>query len=213
MRSEPLLFVLLAPALLTSCGDSGPRDDVAEVRASYAAYIEALHRQDGTRASSLVDSRTVSYYDGMLTLAREADSAQVAGLDMMDKLTVLGMRMQSTPEQLRDMDGWKAVAAAVESGAMGGEGLEGLELGSVTVEGERARAPLTMMGFPTPAVFHFQREGDAWRIDLTSLFQLSRGSLDMMARSSGKPVHEHVHELLEMTAGRPVPEGIWHPVR
>ncbi len=205
----PLVFTLL----LVACGDSGPKDDVGDVRTCYENYFDALRRADGPTAAQLVDTRTAVYYTSMLELARNADSAQVAGLDMMDKLTVLGMRMRGSPEQLRGMDGRDAIALAVDAGMMGSNGIEGLELGAVTVEGDKARAPLTMHGFPTPAVFEFHREQGEWRIDLTSLFNISRMAFGQMAGGAGKSEQELIHELLEQTAGMPVPQDVWHPMR
>jgi hypothetical protein len=209
-RSLP---TLLLPFLFMACGDSGPKDDVADVRACYDNYFAALREGDGSKAAELVDSNTLAHYGRMLDLARNADSMSVSALDPMDKLTVLGIRMKASADELRTMDARQAVAHAVGDGMMSNGGPDGLELGTVSVDGDLATAPLNLHGFPTPAKFSFRRENGGWRIDLTSLFDLSRMAFQHMANGSGQDGNAFLIRLLEDNAGSPVPEGIWHPVR
>lgn len=202
--------LLLLPFLLVACSDSGPEDDVAAVRACYDNYFAALKAGEGDKAAELVDSNTLAHFDRMLGLARTADSITVSGLDAMDKLTVLSMRIQIPPEQLATLDARGALARSVSDGMMAEDGPEGLSLGTVTVDGDKASAPLKMYGFPTPASFSFQREKDRWKIDLTSLFELSKKAMGEMGGSGGNAT---LMQLLQENTGDTVPEGIWHPAR
>jgi len=209
---EQTRYLPLFAILAMGCSDGGPKDDVADVKACYESYFAAMREGDGERAAALVDSRTVDYYARMLELARSADSAQVAALDLMDKATVLGMRLRGNPGTLRAMDGRSALALAVDGGLMGGGGMNGLGLGTVEVEGDVAKAGLTMRGFPVPASFRFQREDGHWRIDLTSLFDLSRMALGHGAGGSDA-ADALLMEMLSEASGGEVPPGIWHPMR
>ncbi len=204
--------LLLLPVLFVACSDNGPEDDVAEIRACYDNYFAALKAGQGDKAAELVDNNTLAHFDRMLELARSADSTTVSTLDAMDKLTVLSMRMQIPVEELRDMDARTALARSVSDGMMANEGPEGLTLGTVTVEGDKATAPLKMYGFPTPATFSFQRQDGSWRIDLTSLFELSRQAFGQLG-GDGTDGNAMLLELLEENTGSAVPEGIWNPAR
>lgn len=201
---------LLLPVLFMACSDKGPEQDVEEIRACYDSYFESLKAGDGDKAAELVDSNTLKHFDRMLELARTADSATVSGLDAMDKLTVLSMRSQIPAEQLRGLDARAALARSVSDGMMANEGPEGLSLGTVTVDGDKASAPLKMYGFPTPANFSFQREDGTWRIDLTSLFDLSRKAFEQMG-GDGTEGNAALIKLLEDNTGTTVPGTIWHP--
>jgi len=203
--------LLLLPILFVACSDRGPEDDVAEIRACYDNYFAALIAGEGDKAAELVDSNTIAHFDRMLGLALTGDSMTVSGLDPMDKLTVLPMRMQIAPEALKSMNAKQAVAHSVSDGLMANEGPKGLELGTVSVEGDKAKAPLKMHGFPTPASFTFQRENGAWKIDLTSLFDLSRMAFQQMGAGNGEEGNSILLKLLEENSGVAVPEGIWHP--
>jgi len=92
---------------------------------------------------------------------------------------------------------------------MGDDGPEGLSLGNVEVNGDEAQAPLKMYGFPTPAKFTFRRENGGWRIDITSLFDLSRQGLQQVAKTAEGG--NFVLKMLEESTGQAIPEGIWHP--
>lgn len=202
---------ILVPVLVMACSDRGDKDDVTEVRACYEGYFAALREGRGRDAAELVDSNTLGHYTHMLLLARDADSATVSGLDAMDKLTVLAMRVGNSASDLRKMDAKDAIARAVDDGLMNGDGPEGLALGTVTVNEDEASAPLKLHGFPTPASFVFRREKGGWRIDITSLFGLSRTAFQHMVNGSGKNGDAFVVEMLEETTGRPVPPDVWHP--
>jgi hypothetical protein len=207
---KPTVRLLLLPLLFMACSDSGPEQDVADIRACYDNYFAALKAGEGDKAAELVDSKTLEHFDRMLDLARTADSTTVSGLDAMDKLTVLSMRSQIPAEQMRDLDARAALARSVSDGMMANEGPEGLTLGTVTVDGDKASAPLKMYGFPTPANFSFQREDGTWRIDLTSLFDLSRQAFEQMS-GSGAEGNAALIQMLEENLGGPVPATVWHP--
>lgn len=206
------LILLVLPFLFAACGDTGPKDDVADVRACFDNYFAALKAGEGEKAAALVDQNTMQHFERMLDLARNADSVTVSALDAMDKVTVLSMRMQVPPAELRTLDARAAVARSVSNGMMADGGPEGLGLGDVTVEGDKASAPLKMFGFPTPAKFGFQREDGQWRIDLTSLFDLSRQAFGQMAGGEGEG-NAMLLELLEENTGMSVPGSVWHPAK
>lgn len=204
--------LLLGVAVLatTACGsDNGPEDDVTAIRACYDNYFAALKEGRGDDAAALVDSRTVAHYERVLDLARHADSSTVAGLDIMDQIAVLAMRMDNDHQQLMAMDATEAIARSVSEGLMADEGPQGMTLGNVEVNGDEAQAPLKMYGFPTPAKFTFRREQDGWRIDITSLFELSRQGLEQVAKTAEGG--NFVLQMLEESTGKKIPERIWHP--
>ena len=204
---------LLLPLLLTACADSGPEADVTAIRSCYDAYFSALRDGRGNDAADLVDSNTLAHYGRILELARTADSATVSSLDAMDKLSVLAMRMNHSAEDLRTMDAKGAKARSISDGLMGNEQPEGLSLGTVEVDGDKATAPLKVHGFPTPAKFTFRKEDGGWRIDITSMFDLSRMGMQQMVSGSGKDGNVYLVELLEESSGKPVPANIWNPIR
>jgi hypothetical protein len=207
---ERIAIMILLMAGMVACQDKGPRDDVAEIRAAYAEYRSALQEGDGEKAATLSDANTAAYYEKMLELARHADSTQVARLDVMDRITVLGLRMQAD-EDLAEMDARDAIALGAASGMMGGDEMGALELGTITVDGDKATAPIRMYGLPVPAKFHFQREGGDWKVDMTPLFTILRMTFDQMALRSGMPTNDWLMDMLEASTGERPGNAIWHP--
>lgn len=180
------------------------------IRACFDNYFAALKEGRGQDAADLVDSRTVAHYERVLELARNADSTTVAGLDAMDQIAVLSMRMVNSPEELIGMDAREAIARSVSDGLMSDSGPEGISLGNVEVTGDEAQAPLKMFGFPTPAKFTFRKEEKGWRIDITSLFELSKQGMQQVMKASEGEANP-VLKLLQETTGKEVPLSIWHP--
>lgn len=207
LRPLPIGLIVLSAF---GCGsDQGAEDDVTAIRTCFDNYFAALKEGRGQDAADLVDSRTVAHYERMLDLARNADSATVAGLDAMDQIAVLSMRMVNSHGDLLNMDAREAIARSVSDGLMSDAGPEGIGLGNVEVNGNEAKAPLKMYGFPTPAKFTFRREEKGWRIDITSLFELSRQGMQQMAKTTEGG--NFVLQMLEESTGKTIPERIWHP--
>lgn len=206
--SIPLLLIIAST--LAGCSDQGPKDDVADIKTVFMNYREALTKGDGMKAASLVDSNTLAYFNGMLGLARTADSVEVARLDVMDRVMVLGIRYHSTAEELRNMSAREAIATGATTGMMGGEEMGALGIGNVEVDGRHANAPITLSGFPVPAKFHFNREDDEWKIDITPLFEISRMAFEQMALRRGSSGNEWLMEMLAQEGQRP-DNSIWHP--
>lgn len=208
LRSLPVGLLVL---FVFGCGsDQGAEDDVTAIRACFDNYFAALKEGRGQDAADLVDSRTVAHYERVLELARNADSTTVAGLDAMDQIAVLSMRMVNSPEELIGMDAREAIARSVSDGLMSDSGPEGISLGNVEVTGDEAQAPLKMFGFPTPAKFTFRKEEKGWRIDITSLFELSKQGMQQVMKASEGEANP-VLKLLQETTGKEVPQSIWHP--
>ena len=197
--------------LSTSCKDQGPKDDVADIRNTFNNYVQALTQGEGKTAAALVDSNTLSYYDRMLEMARAADSVEVSRADLMDKITVLGLRMHASGSGLTKMSAKDAIAAGAANGMLGGEQLKALDIGNISVDGDEASAPMKLGGFPVPAKFHFRREGEQWKIDITPLFTISRMAFEQMGARRGEAGDEWLMELLTSSTGQRPSNDIWHP--
>jgi hypothetical protein len=211
MRTQliaPMVFLFL----LGCTAKKEQQDDVAEIRNVYGAYMKALQHGDGARAAELADARTVEYYRGILDLARHADSTKVAGLDLLDRILVLGLRANSDRKELRHMEVREAMMIGSGSAMIGQDEMARMDLGTVSIEGDHASAPLTMYGFPLPASFHFNRENGQWKVDVTELFSFSRMAFEELARQGEGTDTAWIMELIGEPRGGSL-DSLWHPLQ
>ena len=133
---KKLLFLLL---LLPGMALSAQKSEEKQVCKSFDAYKKAILNDRGEEAVKYVDSRTVKYYDDMARLVKNADSASVAGLSLMDRLMVFSIRHRATQEEIPGFDGRKLLVYAIQNGMVGKNSVAGNEIGEVTIQGDFAK--------------------------------------------------------------------------
>src|SRR5690606_7009485 len=156
--------------LLLLAGMHGPAfASPAEVEASFETYKQALVEGDGAAASELTASDTHAFLDQTLDRALTMEEHQLRALPLLDQISVLMLRHNMKPEQLREMKNGAPVAYAGDQHAFDMNEVQKLEAAEFTVTGTQAQAPLSnLKGSPIPVNVHFKEEAGTWRFDLLS---------------------------------------------
>lgn len=201
-----LWLMVFAPSVWAQVGEQD------QVQKAFLAYKTALLNEAGEAAFEQVDSLTVAYYGQVLDWVRNADSTQVGALDLMDRFMVFLVRHRTEREQVLSFDAKAMFIYAVESGMVGKESVAANEMGAVTIQGKLAQAPLVVGGQALPLNYTFYKEGGQWKLNLTSLMDLSRDYFKKMAEESGKSENDFLFLLLKIVSGREVEAAIWKQV-
>ncbi len=83
------------------------------------------------------------------------------------------------------------------------------EVGSVDIDENFAKGQLVANGTPAPIYFHFYKEEENWKIDLTSIFPVATQAFQRMADESGQDENEYLFMLLEIITGNKPTSEIW----
>lgn len=183
------------------------------VKQSFSAYKSAILNDNGEDAAKLVDSRTIKYYGDMLDLVKNADSASVDSLAIMDKLIVFLIRLKASREEISSFNGQKLFAYAVNSGMVGKNSVSNNSSGPITIDKNFAKSQLVVNGKSQPLYFHFYKEDNQWKMDLTSLFPMTNRAFQNMADESGENTNEYLLSLLEILNGKKPGPEVWQPVK
>lgn len=219
MRIASLILLVLG---LTSCGvskktvenvSSTPQVELKSqedlVKESFGNYKSAILNDQGEIAAEFVDSRTIKYYQEMLDYTISADSVAVNKLNIMDKLLVFSIRHRTTKDKILGFDGKKLLIYAIEEGMVGKNSVSNTEIGEVVVDDNFAKGQLVSKGTPFPVYFHFYKEEQSWKIDLTSIFPMAIPAFQQMAQESGQEENEYLFSLLGMLTGEQPTNKIW----
>ena len=179
------------------------------VKASFDRYKQAILNDRGEEASECVDSRTIKYYDQMLDLVKNADSAKVNSSSIIDKIMVFSIRHRATRDEILSFDGKSLFVYAIKKGMVSKNSVSNVTISEAMVDGDFAKAQLISQGQAVPIYFHFYREGGNWRINLTSLFPMTNGLFKKMVTDSGQEENEYLFSLLEILTGKRPSEEIW----
>ncbi len=190
----------------------GQTDDQIEVRKIFEKYKSAILNDLPEQALHSIDNKTINYYKTILSAVKTADSSTIAGMSLVDKITVLGIRSRATKQQISAMQGADAFIFAIENGMVGKNSVVNNSVGEVSVHANFATGELLVKEQGTNVFFHFYKETEGWKLNLTELFDLGNMSLKQMLEESGKPEHEYLMEILSMLSGKTQSYEIWKPV-
>lgn len=190
----------------------GQKKEEKLVRQSFDNYKSAILNDKGEEAVKYVDSRTIKYYSDILDLVKTADSTKVETLSILDKLMVFSIRHRTSKEEILSFDGKSLLVYAIKNGMVGKNSVANNSIGDVTIDNSFAKGQFIANGQKIPFDFHFYKEENQWKIDITSLFTISTAVFKKMADDSGQNENEYLFSLLEMITRNKPNSEIWKPI-
>jgi len=200
-------LLLIFAFVLNSC--SAQKKEEKLIRNSFENYKSAILNDKGEEAVQYVDSRTITYYSEILKKTKNADSIEVNNLGLMDKLMVFSIRHRATKSEILSFDGKGLLVYAIKEGMVGKNSVANNTIGDVEIDGTFAKGQFIANGQKAPFHFHFYKEEDTWKIDLTSIFTIGTAAFKKMQEESGLNENEYLFSLLEMLTGRKPDNEIW----
>jgi hypothetical protein len=209
MKTTTILVFLL----LLTFHAFAQKGDEKLVRAAFDSYKSSILNDKGEEAVKYVDSRTVKYYSDILDLVKNADAEKIEQLPILDKLMVFSIRHRASKEEILSFDGKGLLVYAIKKGMVAKNSVANNSIGEVVIEGDFAKGKFVANGKETPLYFHFYKEENQWKVDLTSLFPVANAAVKKMADDSGQGESEYILSLLEMITGKKPAEEIWNPIQ
>lgn len=202
------VFILL----LSGHWANGQKNEEDLVKKSFQSYKQAILNDKGEEAVKYVDSRTIKYYSEILDLVKTADSTKVETLSILDRLMIFVIRFRTSKEEVLSFDGNSLLIYAIKSGMVGKNSVAANSIGEVSIEKDFAKGQLLVNGQKAPFYFHFYKENEQWKVDLTSIFPISTKALKKMAEDSEQDENEYLFSLLEMITGNQPGKEVWEPI-
>ena len=183
-----------------------------EVRKAFEMYRSSILNDKGEEAVNYVDSKTLAYYSTILHSARTADSLSVDSMNVLDKLMVLSIRYRTPKKDLKSFDAQSLLVFAIKEGMVGKNSVQNIEIGDVELQDNIAKGYMISYGEQSPLYFEFNKEGEEWKIDLTSIFPMSIVAFDRMIKESGQQENEYFERILKMITGNNSLNPLWEPL-
>jgi len=173
--------------------------------------LALLRRPGETQALGAIDSKTINYYNVILSEGKSADSIKISSMSLVDKITVLGIRARATKQEILNMQGSDAFLFAIKNGMVGKSSVINNSVGAIIIDKGFAKGELLVTGKKTSVFFHFYKEKRGWKLNLTELFSMGNTTLKQMIKDSGKSESEYLLEILSLMTGKTLDYEIWHP--
>jgi hypothetical protein len=125
---------------------------------------------------------------------------------------VLIIRHETPKEKIMSFDGRGLLVYAVDQGMIG-DNVKSTTIGEIIIEENFAKGEVLSNGKGGSVYFHFNKENDQWKLDLTSIFDLTNMAFGAMIAQSGQEENQYLMQLLEMMSGRAPDAEIWKPLK
>jgi hypothetical protein len=219
VTSRLRLFALIAASAvaLCGCGSAGseqpravkpsrsaaatPADEAPLVAAAFNGYKAAALAGDGPAAVQHLADTAYVFYDEARESALTASADELRRQPVSTQLTVLFMRGSLDADLLREGSPEELVAAAIDAGLVGEAGLNRLELGDISVTGDKAKASVLVASKAAHLEMSFIRQGGRWTLDLLPLIRLSDAAFEEAARQQGLTIDQLVDSTLAQKYG------------
>jgi len=199
--------------ILISLNSKAQNQEEKSVIKSFDTYKNAILNDKGKLAANSVDSRTLTYYSNILDQTKNADSIKLNTLGIIDKFTVLTLRHRASRDEILSFDGRGVLEYAIKNGMVGKNSVANTSIGEVIIDGNFAKGQLVKNGQKAPFYFHFYKENNLWKIDITSLFSFGNMAFKKMIDDSGKNENEFFLYILEAMTGKKPSSEIWKPIK
>lgn len=198
--------------LLSTVSATADTTDSKQVKQVYEQYRYAILNDDGKLAFQCIDSRTKSYYGQLLNWTVNDDSIALEKHSLVDKFTVLAIRAKASKEELLGFDSSTLFMYAVNKGMVGKNGVAKQAIGDPVIDSTFAKAPLIINGKNSSTYFHFYKENNEWKINISYLLTAANTAFRNMLDETDQTENEFIMDLLRIMEGREQNATIWLPV-
>jgi hypothetical protein len=208
-----IIAVLCLSVFNCSVDDGTEANSIEEesIRNCFTAYKSSILEYNGIEAVKHVNSTTIDYYGEMKDFALTGSRELVEKLSITDKMMVLIIRLYVEPRLLSKMTPEELFVFAVDEGLIG-EDATSAGLGDIDISENIAIAQHTHNGQKSSHSWRFEKQGEEWRVDLTSIFPATESLLNDLINESGMSEDEFIFMILEVISGNKVSDDIWEPL-
>jgi hypothetical protein len=208
-KSFHLFFFVLF--FLCSCNEN---ENVNKklVHESFERIRSASELRDGEAAYSVISSKTKDYYSNILNLAKYLPEEDVRKLSAILKIEVLKARHSIDNSLLSGMDGKSFFVHSVNEGLLVAVGPRA-ETTVTDIKDDFAVSCMVLENGKKVFDYIFRKEGDVWRIDLTSKYTSRERIIKKEAARHSISEDEYTLNLLEKISSKRVNDTIWKPIR
>lgn len=183
------------------------------VKEAFNSYKSSILNDKGEDAVNYVDTNTIKYYEKVLELVKNADRKEISSLSLLDKLMVVLIRHTINKEDIFSFDGRKLLVYAIENGMVGKDSVMNNSIGKVSIDENFAKGEMLVNGKKSSIYFHFYKESGAWKVDLTSIFDISNTAFKKMVEESGQTENDFIFLIIKSSNGKKPNSNIWEPLK
>lgn len=224
MKRLFIAFILISPIFfLISCNSPtleikewnwiSIQNEEKQIKETFNKYKLSILNDKWENAVNYLDKNTIVYYENLLNLVKNADYKKISSLSAMDKLMILLIRHRVTKEEIFSFNWKDLIIYSIKKGMVGKDSVSNASIWEVSVNLDFANGELLTNWKRSSLYFHFHKENNIWKLDLTSIFDTSNMTLKEMIKKSWKTEDDFMFQILESINGEKPNSKIWEPLK
>jgi hypothetical protein len=208
------VVVVVVAVLPAACATPAKAEDSPEraVEQVFEAYRSAILDSEGNVAADLVTEETWTYYRGLADRALTADRTALKQEHVVDRIGILLLRQDLSPDRLQSMTGRELFAHGVDRGWVSKHSTLRIRLTNYRVDGNSATAQMVgRNGEASDVTVEFLEQEGRWRFDVAQMIAATRPAMKLAIQLSGMTEEDLVNKAIEDGTGRKPGPEIWSP--
>ncbi|MEM1119040.1 MAG: hypothetical protein AAGJ18_01240 [Bacteroidota bacterium] len=202
-----LSFVFLA--ILVACGGS-PTDAVDELFESYKVAIE---QGEYDKAATMLDAKTVEYYDRVTKLALETERKELGELNFYSKLMALALRQSFSKKEIKDLKGEEVFAFMAKNNLNPMDSIGQYTIAKTVMQSglDKAVSRMYKKGELTDTYLKFNKVDKVWKLNFASVMNEDNASNTSIELTGVGNENKRALKIVQDISQKRIKRNIWVP--
>ena len=210
MKSPFLKFLVLGLFIsFFACGDS-PLEGVEDL---FEEYKSAIEQKQYGKAASLIDQKSVEYYNQVRKLALETERKKLGEVNFNSKLLALALRQTYSKKEIKNLTGEQIFAFASENHLNPLDSIGQYTIAKTVMESglNKAVSRMYRKGELTETYLKFIKVDGVWKMNFASVMNEDNDLNTSIVLSGIKDENRRAIKIIEGISDKRIKRNIWVP--
>lgn len=210
MKSSFFKFLVLGFIIsLFACGES-PTKGVEDL---FENYKVAVQQRDFEQAASMIDRKSVEYYNQIIKLALETERKKLGAVNFNSKLVALALRQEFSKKEIKDLTGEEVFAFAGKNHLNPMDSIGQFTIAKTVMESglNKAVSRMYKKGELTDTYLKFIKVDGVWKMNFASVMNDDNDLNTSIVLSGIKDENKRAIKIVETISKKRIKRNIWVP--
>ena len=195
---------------LFACGD-GPTKGVEDL---FDAYKVAIEQEQYEKAATLIDQKSVEYYNQVIKLALETERTKLGAVNFNSKLMALAVRQEFSKKEIKDLTGEEVFAFAARNHLNPMDSIGQYTIAKTVMDSglEKAVSRMYRKGELTETYLKFIKVDGVWKMNFASVMNDENDLKTSIVSSGIRDENKRAIKIVEAISDKRIKRNIWVPV-
>lgn len=210
MKSPFLKFLLFGFVItLFACGDS-PTDAVDDL---FEGYKTAIKQEQYNKAATMLDAKTVEYYNRVTQLALETERKELGEVNFFSKLMALALRQSFSKKEIKDLKGEEVFAFMAKNHLNPMDSIEQYTIAKTVMQSglDKAVSRMYKKGELTDTYLKFNKIDEVWKMNFASVMNDDNALNTSIELTGVRDENKRALKIVQAISEKRIKRNIWVP--